>query len=257
VTLRQRVGVPLTGARLVRVTAHLRGGAALDPRWPLPLDGLLASAARRRRLGTLHGGARDLHVEDLPLGRYTRCRRWFWLASCAAPDQAAEEELHYWHRRVPHAAAEKVTGSLLPPQIYEGHGRYRAYRMPLVITVTTSLTWLAAGDPDAIADLLDDVWCVGKKRSQGEGAVTGWEAEDAGDPDVTAVLWRDGRIGRPVPARAAAELGVPGAETVRGCYRPPYWRPPQDHGPAGSDGPFARQWQEVLAPWTTQPPTAP
>lgn len=252
-----RQAVPLPEARLVRVTARLAHGAVVDPRWPLPLDGILSSAARRRLHGDLYGGQRDLHVHPLPLAAWRKGAgaRWWWLASCAAW-AGAEEELRYWHRRVPHAAAEMVTGSLLPPMIYEGHGRYRAYRTPLVVTVAPALEWTAAGDPDQVRDLLGDVWQAGKKRSQGEGRVLSWEVRDLGpacaDSPDPAVMWHpDGRISRPVPARAAPLLGLDAPETTGGAYRPPYWRPPQDGEPGG----MSRQWQEVIAPWTTRPPT--
>jgi len=252
-------GAPLADARLIRVTADLAHGAVLDPRWPLPLDGILASAVRRELHGDLYGGVRDLHVHPLPLAAWTRGAgaRWWWLASCAAWPEAGEE-LRYWHRRVPHAQAERVTGDLLPPQIYEGHGRYRAYRMPLVVTLAARLEWMACGDPAAIRALLETVWCVGKKRSQGEGEVLRWTVDDLGAADPLAVMWHaDGRISRPVPARAAAALGLDDPDTTAGAYRPPYWRPPEDHGQPGGDGPFARQWQEVIAPWTMRPPMPP
>lgn len=239
------------------VTARLRQGAVLHPDWPLPLDGLLACAVRRRRLGDAYDSDDD-HIEDLPLARMdSRGPRhaigtaWFWLASCAIVPPGAQEEVHYWHRRFPHAVAEQVTGSRLPPQVYEGHGRYRLMRVPLAVTVTPVLTWRAAGDPDAVRDLLADIWCVGKKRSQGEGEVAAWEVADDGGPDPGAVLRRpDGTIARPVPARYAAAAGITEPETVPGAYRPPYWRPPPDGRVQGT---FSRQWQPVLAPWTTVP----
>lgn len=251
----RRLGVRWPDARLMTVTARMRQGAVLHPDWPAPLDGLLASASRRRRLGEGYGSVHDPHTEDLPLARWPPREAasggaWLWLASCAIVPDGAREDVHYWHRRFDHAAAEQAAGSRLPPMVYEAHGRYRAYRTPLAVTVTPVLTWRAIGTPDAVADLLAGVWCTGKKRSQGEGEVLGWEVADDGEPDLQAVLWRPGGlISRPVPARHAAVLGVPAAQEVPGAYRPPYWRPP----PGPAEGKFSRQWAPVLAPWTATP----
>lgn len=240
------------GARLLRVTARLRQGVVLPPEWPLPLDGLLASMSRRRRLGAGHGSVVDHHTERLPLSSYRTAgtsHQWVWLASCASVNPDAQVEAHYWHRRFDHAAAEEAAA--LPPQVYEAHGRYRNHRVPLPATVTDRLDWLAVGNRDAVADLLSDVFALGRKWAQGEGAVLRWEVDDAGEPDRLAVLWAGGTIGRPVPARAAAELGVPDAAVSLGAVRPPYWRPPS----AGDGGHTQdrRAWRPVIAAGTPRP----
>jgi hypothetical protein len=238
------------GHRLLRVTAYLRQGVVLPPVWPLPLDGILASVARRRLLGVLHGSVPDHHTMMLPLDccQSGTGQQWFWLASCALVPDVASIEAHHWHKRFDHAAAEQV--AVLPPQVYEAHGRYRNHRVPMPATVTDRLGWVAIGDRDAVADLLGDQFALGRKWAQGEGAVLRWEVEETGDPDPEAVIWAGpgGAIGRPVPARAAAELGVPGAATVAGVVRPPYWRPPT--GPHGRHGLDGREWRPVIAPGT-------
>lgn len=245
-----RRGVAWEGSRLLRVTAHLQQGAVLPPVFPAPLDGILASAAHRQVLGQRYGHEHDPHVRDLPLAtwRAGAGKQWVWAASCAHTDSDVREA-HYWHKRTPHAVAEVVTGSHLPPTIYEGHGRYRHYRTPLAVTVTGQLRWWAVGDPDGVRALLGSVWCVGKKAAQGEGRVMAWHVTDEGSADAWPVLWSTGRIGRPMPARAAEALGLVDPDVVEHAVRPPYWRPP-----AGMDGDAkTRAYRTVIAPWT-QPP---
>lgn len=257
-----RIGIPWQEARTVRVVARMRQGAILHRDWPLPLDGLLASMARREMLGDRHGSQADHQVADLPLavfamggqpGGITKPARrrgsgaWTWAASCARPGDGAVQDVHWWHRRVPHAAAERVAGTRLPPMIYEGHGRYRAHRQALAVTATLTLEWTVIGDPQRLAPLLERAWCAGKKRSQGEGAVLDWRLGDLGPADPDAVRWTPGgRIARPFPARYAAALGLESPEVTGGAYRPPYFRPAiTERG--------VREWLPVIAPWTRRP----
>lgn len=280
----------LAQARNLTVTARLAHGVVLPPMWPLPLDGLLEAAARRDLLGVAYGAGRDLdaaqrawldtpdadhargggHRPDwlrdadrqtrrpaLPLAVYGWKRlgaQWVWLASCAAWPHDTPADLRYWHARFGHADAERVCRQLLPAMVYETHGRYRSYRMPLVVTLASALTWRACGDPQRVLDLCSTISQVGKKRSQGEGRVLSWDVHDHGPADEGWALWSaDGRIARPVPARAAAHLGLADVEQVEAdAIRPPYWRP----APASHDGQFARARRPVLAPSTRRPGTS-
>ena len=175
--------------------------------------------------------------------------QWVWAASCAFWD-GDERDLRYWHSRFGHQRAEEVCRDKLPPMVYETHGRYRAYRIPMVVTLATELRWRAVGDPDKLAELCRQVYQIGKKRSQGEGRVLGWSVIDEGPPDLTWPLWTpDGRIARPVPVRMAAWLGLDNPPVTSGAIRPPYWRPPP-----GMDGDAKhRQWRQIIAPGTPRP----
>lgn len=237
--------------RTVRVVARLAQGAVLDERWPATLDGIVASQARRDRLGDCHGSDPDHHTDRLPFCRVTEGtgKQWWWAASGAEPIGIAERDVHWVHKRVKHAAADQCTGAHLPPTIYDSMSRWRAYRLPVVATACAALGWWAVGHPDEIAAAVDRVCSVGGKWATGEGRVVTWEVTDCGHADLARVVWSDdGTISRPVPARCAATVGAaPDCDTVQAAVRPPYWRPPPV-----TEGSFARAWREVIAPWTTQ-----
>jgi hypothetical protein len=251
------VGIAAADARTVEVTATLQQGAALPLWWPAPLDGILAAAARRARLGRGYGISVDHHREDLPLcaistrGYLGRTRRGdVWAATCATPDSDAVEDVHWWHGRSLDArGAARVSDDPLPANTEVG--RWKPLRIPLVVTATRTLRWRALGDPDRIRALLAAVPAIGKKRSQGEGMVLDWQVDDAGPPDARQVCWLDdGRIARPFPARYDRWLGVDTPDVVPHAARPPYWRAPQRERDGGG---FERRWPLVIAPWTVRP----
>jgi CRISPR type IV-associated protein Csf3 len=215
-----------------QVTAHLQQGVALDVRFGVALDGLLAGLLLREQPGGAYGAndPTDPSVDpsdlDLPLARCTAGDDWHWLASCAQPVGPAFQEVHAWTKRLGHRQAELATDRL-PRSLPSHHGRYRDHRRPLVITVTRSLSWRAVGDPDAAATLLAPVASVGAHRNSGEGAVLTWTVTPApdGDPDQFGHLGSDGRLARPCPAACAARLGIPAPVVATAGIRPPYWHP--------------------------------
>lgn len=247
------IGVRWPEARLVRVSAELRHGVAVPTRWPAMLDGILATAARRQRLGAHYGSIVDHHLEDLPLARWEQhCgSRWCWAATAAElPDEAAED-VRWWHKRSLDSLRAEIMVDKLPANT--DVGAIKAWRMPRVITIVGRLHWWACGDPAGIESLLRTVHQIGDGRSSGEGVVTGWTVEDHGTADRESrqriVATTDGHPARPWPARAAEGLGFTGADVVEHTVRPPYWRAPQT---TLADGGFARVLPEVIAPWATK-----
>lgn len=204
--------------RLSVVLAALESPALLDTWWPAPLDGLLAAARGSAATGR-PGPPGSLAKAPLPLVRWQRGlnKQWVWVASC-------------------------VEVELLP--VLTSSSRF-LHDGPLI--------WRAAGDPDRIAALLQHIEQIGVDREAGRGRVGTWSVLDTGPyapTDLPTVLWRgDGLIGRPVPVRGAAILGLDPAavESVPGALRPPYSVAPRT--PGGE-----RRWRPVLAPWTRRPP---
>lgn len=247
--VRDHVSVPWDQCRLLQVTAHMQTGAVLPTVFPAPLDGILAQAARRRRLGGSYGSVVDHHVDRTGLHARTFGGPWVWEASCATPDVAVED-VHWIHKRFRAVTAETVVDKL---PANTDVGLTKGWRIPVVVTACRTLTWTAVGDPEEVRDLLADVVAVGKKWGTGEGVVLRWDVTDVGDPDLSWLWHLDGRISRPVVAhhRTLNKLGLAAdVDTIPHSHRPPYWRPNQAHG---TDR-FTRQYREVIAPWV-QPPT--
>lgn len=214
--------------RPLLVRAHVATGIAHASSWGIGLDSLLAAELWARHKADLRAEGHeppDLHdttnpIElDLPLARCTAPEDpdlWHWAATTAYPENRPTDlppEVHYWSGRVDHRAAEHLTPTL-PAIVSDRQGRYRARRMPLLVTICSSVTWTCIGDPDAITELLSDLPAIGKKRSHGEGQVTSWEITDLPlhlDPATTptsgtydawaaAHLHPDRTLGRPTPA---------------------------------------------------------
>lgn len=224
------------------VRAHLAGGVAQGAPWGIALDGLLASAmwqeTKASAIAAGQGYARAMEVDDppdldLPLAR---CRAgngaWHWAATCLWPGAEAQTDAHVWMGKLDHRDLEHVADRL--PKIISGRqGRFRGRRMPVLVTSTPQVTWRAVGDPDRIAELLEPVRSIGKKRGSGEGHVLSWEISAAPELDPLAAghLHPDGTLGRTTPKACVRRLEQAGCPpTVDGGtglagLRPPYMHP--------------------------------
>lgn len=245
---------------LVEVRAVLRHGAIIGSWFPAPLDGALAAAERRRRLGAGYGAVVDHHSEALPLAstargrvgtRFLSSKRWVWAASCAwwEGGDEAPRDTRWLHKRAwSEARAHRVGVGAAQTPANPDVGRYKPERIPAAAVMAPELAWWCLGDPERIAALLADVPAIGERRGSGEGVVARWKVTALGAPDWGRVLWApDGRVARPIPARHAEPLGLAGCDTLTvDAYRPPYWRPPITE--TGRRAP-----QEVIAPWVTRP----
>lgn len=188
------------------VTARMATGIAHASPWTPTLDGILAAELwhETKRHQPPPEPALDADNPpdlDLPLARCTPADGpWHWAATCAWPDPVpATPEIHTWTGRVDHRTLEHLTPHL-PKVVSDRQGRYRARCMPLMVTTCRTLTWQAIGDPTAILEILDGVRAIGKKRSQGEGVVLGWQVTPTTVDGFTAAhLYPDGRLGRPTP----------------------------------------------------------
>lgn len=206
---------PVPENRLCEVTAELASPALVDSWWPEPLDALLAASVDPASL-VVQG--RTSRAVQLPLARWKQGlnNQWVWVASCALLERQVDRQ--------------QVTRLLCPDP----------------------LRWYSAGDPAGVLRLLTDVTHVGAGRSTGSGRVASWSVDDRGPWSVDGlsdIPWRpDGLLGRPLPVRAAAVLGLDPntVDTLPGAIRPPNLIPPRS--PEGG-----RQWRVILAPWTRRP----
>lgn len=225
----------------LRVRAHLASGIAQAAPWGISLDGLLAAelwAARKAE-------ARDRGLDcpraleqadppdlELPLAKCAGGGIWHWAATCAQPDSPVSRiDVHTWMGRVDKRALEQMATDL-PKTVSDRQGRYRARRMPLLVTPCRAIIWHAIGDPGAIQALLEAVTSIGKKRGSGEGHVLQWEVSAAPDldPFAAAHLHPDGTLGRPTPEACLVGRGdVVDGGRGRAGIRPPYMHPGRQH----------------------------
>jgi len=226
----------------LRIRAHLAAGIAQAAPWGVALDGLLAAElwaeqkAQRRGDGGGYVPAmenRDPPDLDLPLARCVpRTGPWHWAATCALPDQViGRTDVHTWTGRVDARALEQVA-THLPKTVSDRQGRYRARRMPLLVTPCSSLTWHAVGDADRVRQVLQGIVSIGKKRSSGEGHVLRWEVNVAPELDELTAghLHPDGTLGRPVTADCRQLLGeIRDGGHGRAGIRPPHMHPARQH----------------------------
>jgi hypothetical protein len=228
----------------LHVRARLAAGIAQAAPWGIALDGLLAAElwaqtkATRRDAGHPPPGLLDTEdPEDLhlPLARCTTGDGlWHWAATCAYPENrppGLPPEVRHWTGRLDHRTAEQLTPRL-PATVSDRQGRYRARRMPLLVTTCTAVTWTAVGDRDRVADLLAGITAIGKKRSHGEGHVLAWEVTEATDLDpwTAGHLHPDGTLGRPTPTSClGGRTGVVDGGRGTAGLRPPYMHPARQH----------------------------
>lgn len=201
---------------VLRVRAILSEGRVVSSDGYLPLDSILAWAWMRANHPELleadNAGHGVLIEPELPLERCGEGDDWYWACSFAQYEQA-QEYIGHWHKRFDADLASEYVDFLGRRGKVSGTmGRYRAYRMPLVIRVTPHIDWYCMGEAETIRDLLKLVTHIGKKASQGYGTVTEWQVERW--PQDWSVYGPDGRLMR----------AIPGGDRTYGI-RPPYWLP--------------------------------
>ncbi len=223
------------------VRAHLATGIAQAAPWGVALDGLLAAElwsehkADRRAAGQFTPALFD--VDDpvdlpLPLARCTTPDgRWHWAATCAHPEGRPDlpPDVHTWTGRTDSRALEQLATNM-PAVLSDRQGRYRARRMPLLVTACAAVVWRAIGDPVAIRALVEGITAIGKKRSSGEGHVLTWEVTTAElDPWEATHLHPDGTLGRPTPEACLTGRTVRDGGSGTAGLRPPYMHPARQH----------------------------
>jgi len=220
-----------TDYRPLRITATLAGPIAMLPHDGLPLDSVLEFAAFRQGWQEVlqhydANGERYLpRMENEPANFILPVKRighkvdpdWYWSASWVEFPEGYEVDRVHWNRRFDGADAQlgkHLTFMGRSEKINVTSGRYKAYHMPMCLIVAPIAQWFCLGTYDGIAQLLQSVTHLGKKRSQGYGEVLRWTVEACRE-DYSC--WRDGQPMRAVPDQ-------PGNFTRQyHGIRPPYW----------------------------------
>lgn len=208
--------------RNLKITAILQTGQVSTVDGYLPLDSILAAEWMRRNHPELmlNDGTKtgEIIYADLPFKKINHPKGWYWACSFAQYEKQGEYIAH-WHKRFDECLAEKhIEFGEQRGKVLVNAGRYKNYRMPIVVILTDKLEWYCVGDPDGIRDLLDGVAAIGKKRSQGYGLVDKWIVEDW--PEDWSEVGPSGKL-----MRAVHELPktVEKAQVMIWGMRPPYW----------------------------------
>lgn len=207
----------------LKISAIMQDGRVAGTEPWFPLDGVLSSMWIRREFPELA----YMPIEDtskiidaeLPFERRGRGNDWYWACSFNQGRKLGEY-VTYWHKRQDDAFERYIEFGKRRGKIDHKSGRFKAYRMPLVIQLFDRLIWYAVGDLEAVRDLCHRVTHIGKKPAQGYGAVDRWIVEPF-DKDWSE-YGPDGQVMRAIPVRDGESMR-PGTKYANWKIRPPYW----------------------------------
>lgn len=190
---------------------------------PLHLDSLLT----RGIINLVVGGRGLMRSEQaywlpLPLRclwRHPQTRLPLWASTDFAPVGVQAKGIAPWHRyQPPSRLMASPKGRPYAPRA--GTGPEKVMDIPLPVVAAEGWQADCVGDAEAIQPLLAALGShVGKKRSQGWGAVREWRVEPL---DRFTLRDEEGRLRRPIPINALWSDRVP-LDAVLAGWTPPYW----------------------------------
>jgi hypothetical protein len=207
----------------ILITAWLQNGVALDPRYGIALDGLLASQLREdpiplkqeidnsnSKLGLSASQPKEF---QLPLLKCGENEDWHWLATNG---QSVDHLGRPFANKIKN---ENKTKS----------NKDSRKANPIIKIMAPAMQWHAVGNLLEIKTLLENIKSIGAKRGEGEGVVIGWEFNLVSKADnfIFGHTHPDGSLGRPVPIECAKALGISTKTTGYAGLRPPLFHPSQ------------------------------
>lgn len=199
------------------VKARLRNGIARKDPWSPSIDGILAAAFMRERLGYeqyVVSGASVSHLDPvvgLPLETVTHGDTWWYAASSPEILHPSGKERRYFHRRFDDQHEKYLAGQ--PKKIMTAAGPYKNTRLWRTRTICRGIQWHVIGDTAEITRLLRSILQIGGGRAAGYGEVAEWIVEHGGAPERA-------RYHRPLPASFAADEGIAGPVMPWGLVPP-------------------------------------
>jgi hypothetical protein len=203
----------------LRITAYLQTPVVCDDR--LPLDGLLLYFQARERLGWQSGTQAMVNLSDLKglpelfetKSIKTLKRRYtFPACSFACWGGAVAEGRDFWAKRFDHKESGLIDFRGRRGFVVTKSGSYKGYQMPLYTRHALYVRWYCVGHRAEIERLLRHAQNLGKKVSQGYGAVLRWTVEE----------WlEDWSVQSPRGLMRA----VPQTGGLLAGFRPSYWLP--------------------------------
>lgn len=166
----------------LKVIAHLFDGRVNSNDGLFNLDSILAYAWMKQNhpdeLLNSKVTPDNLIEPELPLEKDRDGR---WVCSVGFYHEY-KQQIEYWNRRInDQDAAEYVDFGKRRGKIDGRSGIYKAYRMPQIIRVISDIEFYCKGDAGGIKSLLLEITNVGKKASQGYGAIKAWTVEPTGE----------------------------------------------------------------------------
>jgi len=200
----------------LKITAWLQDGIATDA--TCPLDGILFYMAMREAYGpqdvTLSGTKSQNPDVALPITKINPDQPdWFYASSYAIWNGPVVEYTDYWNKRFDQQLSGMIDFKGKRGKVIIEQGQYKAYHMPINIRHALSLSWYVHGDGAWVENMLRFVSHIGKKTSQGDGAVLRWHVE----PTIHdySIYGPDAQLMRCVPSTTGRGLYV--------GFRPSYW----------------------------------
>lgn len=207
----------------LKITAFLQTPVICDAAGFLPLDSILAYHAYREAYGfqefTLpNQGADDKKFVRLPIKRCNRREhrgeQWYYACSFAQWNEAETVKgSDYWTKRFDAAESFLVDFGTRKAKVETSSGFYKGYRIPVFYRHTKSVSWYAVGEKGKLENLLRFCNYLGKKTSQGYGAVLDWQVEDFHSD--WSVYDDKEKLMRAIPKANGVLYGI----------RPSYWNP--------------------------------
>lgn len=207
----------------LQIIAHMATPLVAYDDWSPSLDALIEYQLLER-LGLIEPNPTEASVlknlpilfEQMPIARKMLNGQWYWAVSSPHYIENHQQTTRFrkrWDYQELHLdwgkKRAKVNGS-------EGH--FKAYDKPRYDREMQTIHWFCIGDQPAIAELLQPVTNLGKKRSQGCGQVHKWEVLPF---EHDWHLCRGNSLARPIPV---GMIEPPQAINMMNWgWRPPTW----------------------------------
>lgn len=201
----------------LKITAWLQCAVVSDA--ALPLDGVIYALLHRKQFGEQAATAPGQAIENgnsgvtMPFARVEeQGPSWYYAASWAQWNGTVTEGSDHWNKRIDLGLTDIVDFGVRKAKFDVASGRYKSYHMPVYYRHALSVSWYVRGLKDELSSLLKFATHLGKKTSQGFGAVLRWQLEEI---EADWSIRKDGRLMRPIPAQSGILIG----------FRPSYWLP--------------------------------
>jgi CRISPR type IV-associated protein Csf3 len=207
----------------LQIIAHMATPLAAYDDWSPSLDALIEyQLLDRLGLITPNPTAEDaeknlpLIFDKMPIARKILNGEWYWAVSSPHYIENHQQTSKFrkrWDYQEHHLDWGKKRA-----KVDSSQGHFKAYDLPRYDREMQTIHWFCVGDRDGIAELLQPVTNLGKKRSQGCGQVHKWEVLPF---EHDWHLWRGESLARPMPINMISQPQA--INMMNWGWRPPVW----------------------------------